>query len=115
MNAIRHTFLLLAALIFVGHSLVPHTHEDDDHEMAIHDHDDSHTDLGDLLVCFFHVDHESEDFDNFFAPDFSTAARPNSYAVIPNTYFEQKPAWYKSKVPSPPILCAHSLRGPPLG
>jgi zinc transporter ZupT len=113
-NATRHIFITLAALIFLGHSFVPHNHEDTHPAEALHQHDDHHHGIGDLLVCFFHVDHESEDFNNFFSPDLNPSIATNGYAVIPQTYFVQKPLAFESVVPSAPTLGTHFLRGPPL-
>lgn len=114
MNALRHIFITLAALIFLGHSFVPHNHEDTSLEVALHQHDDHHHGIGDLLVCFFHVDHESEDFDNFFTSDFSPQLTSGSFAVIPQTYFVQEPLAFESAVPLAPTLGTQTLRGPPL-
>jgi hypothetical protein len=113
-NATRHIFITLAVLIFLGHSFVPHTHEDEGHDEGLHQHNEEHNGLGDLIACFFQVDHESEDLDNFFSPDLNPSITPNGYAVIPQTYFVQKPLAFESVVPSAPTLGTHFLRGPPL-
>jgi hypothetical protein len=110
---LRHIFLAVAALIFLGHSFVPHTHLSGNDEESFHHHDDEHQGLGDLIVCFFEVDHDSEDLDNFVTPDFDTALPATGYAVIPKIYFEQEPPASHSFIAGNTCLSTPFLRGPP--
>jgi len=112
-NVIRHIFLSLAVFIFIGHSLVPHTHIDERITQAIHHHDDAHKSMGEAIACFFQVEHSSEELDNFFASDSGPVLITNGYKVIPAVFFDQKPATFTSAAPPAPTLSTPSLRGPP--
>ena len=113
-NSMRHIFVSIAALIFLGHSFVPHSHEDEGHDEGLHQHSEAHNDLGDLIACFFQVDHESKDLDNFFTPDLNSSLKTNDCALIPQTYFVREPLAFESAVPSAPMLGIYFLRGPPV-
>lgn len=62
------SILTLAQLLFLGHSIIPHQHEEHhshQHEShGNHDHDDSHSDKGGFIHHFFDFNHadNSNDF-----------------------------------------------------
>jgi len=107
----RKIFLFPAVFIALGHSFVPHSH-DKGSDLSFHQHN-NHLDLFDLVACFFTVDHESEDFENYLSDGSAPAIPAGNYAVIPSFYAERS-------VPSSPLALVTSdhhdcpsLRGPP--
>jgi hypothetical protein len=102
--------LFLALIIALGHSFVPHSH-DEPADISIHHHDDHHGVL-DMVACFFTVDHESEDLENYLT-ERGDALPSNHYAVIPAKYSERPSPFLTESHIDSPYRDGPTLRGPP--
>ena len=110
MQELKKIPLFIAVIIALGHSFVPHSHEETV-DVSIHHHD-GHHDILDLVTCFFTVDHESEDLENYLTESYDALPGDN-YAVIPSRYAEKREPFFSESLVDSPRRDGPTLRGPP--
>ncbi len=121
------SILTLAQILFLGHSIIPHQHEDHNthhhgsHEN--HDHEDSNKETSDFVNFFFDFNH-AENSNDFLAncpgpsikkvtPPFIFPIQESVFRALPKFYIQQKAPPENCLFNSFYVFLPSGLRGPP--